>query len=266
MRDYLYHYTSVETLEKILENKTFRFSSLLTVDDMAESKTKDFGNYGRFCYVSCWTSKTEETSSLWSEYTNKKGVRIKLPKNIFPTVLDFPNIPKNNSNILIEGESGQKFEYTKGITKIESIIGMTFIPRITELFPVTYTEDKFLLNLSVTSENRIDQTLIGRFKHKSIWEHQQEWRYKLFGLPFSIDEFYDLHITAQFDSAIQSLSKNSDLICESFDLPVNDEKFKDMEIVLSSLLNENERKKVKELVNKFNPTAKIIESSIQIRK
>ncbi|GEQ62034.1 hypothetical protein VL4N_14080 [Vagococcus lutrae] len=266
MEEYLYHYTSVETLEKILENQTFRFSSLLTVDDMEESKTKDFGDYGRFCYVSCWTSKREETSSLWSEYTNKKGVRIRLPRNIFPTVLDFPNIPKGNPNILIEGQSDLKFEYTKGLTNIERNRGMTFMPRITELFPVTYTEDNFLLNLSVTSENSIDQTLIGRFKHKSVWEHQNEWRYKLFGLPFSIDEFYHLHVTNQFESVIQSLSKDNNLSCEYFDLPVDEEKFNDMEIVLSSLLSENEKNKVKVMTDKYNPTAKIIESSIQLRK
>lgn len=52
--------------------------------------------------------------------------------------------------------------------------GMTFIPRTTELFPFTYTEDKLLLNLNVAFENSIDQTLIGRFKHKPTWEQQQE--------------------------------------------------------------------------------------------
>lgn len=266
MEDYLYHYTSVETLEKILENKTFRFSSLLTVDDMQESQTKDFGNYGRFCFVNCWTSKREETSSLWSEYTNKKGVRIRLPKNIFPTVLDFPKLPVNNPNITIEGQLEPIFEYTKGITNIESTNGMTFMPRVAELFPVTYTEDKFLLNLSVTSENRIDQTLIGRFKHKSTWEHQQEWRYKLFALPFSIEDFFKLFSTDQLENTIQNLSNNSDIPCGYFDLPVDEEKFKDMQIVLSCLLDDVDRKRVKELVGRFNPSAKIIESSIQLRK
>lgn len=68
-----------------------------------------FGDYGRLCYVSCWTSKSEETSSLCSKHTNKKGVRIK-----------YTNISKNNLNILIKCQLNLKFECTKGITNVEN--------------------------------------------------------------------------------------------------------------------------------------------------
>ena len=58
--DYLYHYTTVDTLKLILENKTFRFKSLENMDDSEEAETEDYGNLGRFCYVSCWTENSNE--------------------------------------------------------------------------------------------------------------------------------------------------------------------------------------------------------------
>ena len=47
---YLFHYTNIETLAYILKNKAMKFNSLLNVDDLMECKTKDLGDFGRFCY------------------------------------------------------------------------------------------------------------------------------------------------------------------------------------------------------------------------
>ncbi|MBT2688378.1 hypothetical protein J7I93_09305 [Bacillus sp. ISL-47] len=84
---YLYHYTSIETLALILKNKTIRFSSLSRVDDIEERRTEDYGDLGRFCFVSCWTNETEESIPLWNLYTpNMTGVRIRVPTGPFKTV------------------------------------------------------------------------------------------------------------------------------------------------------------------------------------
>lgn len=270
MKDYLYHYTSLESLAKILQYKTFRFASLSTVDDMDEGKTRDFGNFGRLVYVSCWTDKESESSSLWSEYTQKKGVRIKLPIDIFPTVSEVPNIPSAFGGSF-DGIPGMvKLDYTKGIKELESERGVTIIPRKVDLYPVTYTEDPLLLNLSVYSGEggrlELNQSLIGRFKVKPAWQHQSEWRYKVFVLPFSIDDFYKFNSDGTFGGKIHDL-RNSDFVPFTyFDLPVDLEKFKDMEIVMSSLLNEVEVSMVNELIMEYNPTAKIKDSIITLRK
>ena len=55
MEKYLYHYTSIETLEKILESKTLCFTSLSLVDDLDEVETADIKKFGCFCFVSCWS-------------------------------------------------------------------------------------------------------------------------------------------------------------------------------------------------------------------
>lgn len=46
--EYLYHYTTVDSLEAILQNHTIRFSSLVNMDDMEEARTADFGASGKY--------------------------------------------------------------------------------------------------------------------------------------------------------------------------------------------------------------------------
>lgn len=41
MRERLYHYCSINILKLILENKTIRFSNLITVYNMEESRTAE---------------------------------------------------------------------------------------------------------------------------------------------------------------------------------------------------------------------------------
>ena len=77
---YLYHYTSLNTLALILTNKSICFSTLLNVDDVEEAETSDLGLFGKYVYVSCWTDEASESIAMWQMYTpNMHGVRIKLP-------------------------------------------------------------------------------------------------------------------------------------------------------------------------------------------
>ena len=79
-------------------------------------------------------------------------------------------------------------------------------------------------------------------------------------------DFYKFNSEGTFGEKIHGL-RNSDIVPFTyFDLPVDIEKFKDMEIVMSSLLNEEEVAMVNELVLEYNPTAKIKNSTIKLRK
>ena len=60
MTDYLFHYTSVESLALILKNKTFRFSPLSALDDLLEEKVKDSQKFGNYVFVSSWTDNKKE--------------------------------------------------------------------------------------------------------------------------------------------------------------------------------------------------------------
>ena len=57
MKQSFYHYTSIDTLEKILNSKSLCFTNLDLVDYLDEVETSDIKKFGRFCYVSCWTKE-----------------------------------------------------------------------------------------------------------------------------------------------------------------------------------------------------------------
>lgn len=84
MLNRIYHYTSVDTLEKILQTKAIRFNRLDCVDDVQECSVS---SYAKYVFISCWTESEEENIPLWKMYTNDvtQGVRISLPRDMFKT-------------------------------------------------------------------------------------------------------------------------------------------------------------------------------------
>ena len=81
--DYLYHYTNLSALARILKNRTIRLNSLKNVDDLNELVSADYSKAGQYCFVSSWTSEKEESIPMWNMYSNMDGVRIRLPVNPF---------------------------------------------------------------------------------------------------------------------------------------------------------------------------------------
>lgn len=83
----IYHYTNIETLALILQNKTIRFNRLDRVDDLEEGRSECSGiKIGQYIFVSCWTEDSEESIPLWRMYTDKGvGVRIGMEKEMFKT-------------------------------------------------------------------------------------------------------------------------------------------------------------------------------------
>lgn len=84
----LYHYTTIDTLDKILESKALRFNRNDKLNDMLEhSRSLDAGfDY----YVSCFTHNEKESIPLWFMYAQKMGVRIAFnSKNLFKNKLYF---------------------------------------------------------------------------------------------------------------------------------------------------------------------------------
>ena len=58
--EYIYHYTTIDTLSLILKNKTLRFNRLDKVDDLREYEALNKHNLAQYVFVSCWTYKEEE--------------------------------------------------------------------------------------------------------------------------------------------------------------------------------------------------------------
>lgn len=261
MTKYLYHYTNVDTLELILRTGKFRFTSLSNVDDLNEEKTADFGNFGRFCYVSCWTENEEESIPIWNMYTEKgAGVRIRMPRSIFSIESAHP-ISEQNFERLNEIENFEidvnpnGIRSTNGLCEIEKENKVYFPNRFVELFPVTYTKDKELIipKIMHTTENNIllNTTLIGRIKEKE-WEFQFEWRYKLFAWPYGVADLVSLPALApEVANTFFSDLIDKPIQYNHLDIPFELIHLNKMEVLTDCNFSEESQNKVEKLKQDF---------------
>lgn len=262
MSDYIYHYTSLESLALILKNRTFRLSSLANMDDLEEGETSDIGKFGRYTYISSWTAESEESIPLWNLYTpNMSGVRIRMKRSIFDTEI------KKKDEVIQQ----EDIEYSKGLLDLQNQNNIMFMPYKAELIDVTYTNDKSLLNpqISTIMENgdnssfSIRRVDIGRFKRKA-WEFQKELRYRIHSLPYSIEEMQSYQLNNEINEFIHELiyvRKNLDYV----DLYIGRESFEDMEILCGPKASYAQMTIIEDLVEKYNPKATIKKSYILIR-
>lgn len=259
---YLYHYTSIENLALILKNKTIRFSSLSKVDDLREATTKDFGEFGRFCFVSCWTDMKEESIPLWKMYTpDMAGVRIKLPirpfekykisqgshynEKEFYSYIDQDNhFSKDGNRYLFSPVEEDDFIYKVGYTQNESLI-----------FPKVYECSDSSKSIKIKN--------IGKYKD-AVWKFQEEWRYKLFFWPITMEEFKNIN-SVEAQQNLISIIKEKDLPFQYYDLKIDEEKFKYMEILVGPKANDAQKIIIESLINKYNKGINIEDSILSLR-
>ncbi|CEG27142.1 DUF2971 domain-containing protein [Bacillus sp. B-jedd] len=164
---------------------------------MEEQNTEDFGDFGRYCFVSCWTKDGRESIPLWNMYTPQmSGVRIRLPEYPFDTEI----LPANKEGVK------EDITYDKGLLSLQQNNDVIVMPYRAQLISVTYTEDESLLNpknrdrirsnITITTEN------MGEFKRAS-WSFQKEYRYKLHILPFTLKEL-DMMLRTGIDQIVKS--------------------------------------------------------------
>lgn len=271
--NYLYHYTSIESLALILKNQTFRFRRLDLLDDPEEGKSNDFKRFGRFMFASCWTDISEESLPMWSMYAgqNMKGVRIKLPIHIFSKKY-FNNLFYTSNQILVEKDETffSYIDIENPILKDYSVVPIQenllkeviYTNNETLLYPNIFIE-KVSNNGHINKETKsINFNNLGRYKQK-YWTFQNEYRYMFHIAPWSRDELFNS--TLQKHLAIFERLKTNNLNIEYYDESVDFEKFKDMTITMSPKLSDGEKLIVQLLIKEYNPNARIEESIIKIK-
>lgn len=232
--EYLYHYTTVETLALILNSKKMRFNSLINVDDLEESKTKNLKECGKYCYVSCFTSDEKESIPVWNMYSNKgSGVRLKLAANPFEPN-SFENEEATNNNEKILGRACMVVE------KIDDNLRFSSISNKISLVEVSYTEDKDKLMPTVMLDDTImlDYNLIkylGIYK-RTCWQFQNEWRYIKYITPGNI----------------QGIECNKDVYSSYIDIKLKDDALKNLEVTLGYNVSAGNRLIVYKIVDSYN--------------
>lgn len=250
---FLYHYTKIESLALILQNKTIMFSSLNTVNDLTEGETSDYGSLGHFAFVSCWTATSKEHIPMWNMYTpNMAGVRIKLPAN-----------------------PCQRYGNGKSIVPVEEIYyrkDYSVQPVPLELYEIVYTNDKSLLKPQFAEVHNSKKTTfnlnaIGRYKPK-VWGFEKEWRYIFWIFPKPMLEFgKESYSDSNFAEDVKKFGKKK-IPFIRYPLNIRDEAFEQMEITLGPKHSDGDIAIIKALIKAYNPKAKFKLSELtgKIRK
>lgn len=267
--EYLYHYTSVDSLALILKNQTIRLNTLDKMDDLQEQKTRDIENFGKLFFVSSWTSDETESIPMWKMYTSpKSGVRIKMRKN------PFKRTPTTGSDLInafgyVPTDDGSKtFAQDTFLNLVDLMKLGVYCPQAWNgdiLHEMIYTTDKRFLEPQVVKtegdEISISFSELGRYKNEH-WKFQKEWRYLMSFMPMdfrlSPEEMY-----RKFNkTALEIISGTASLPITYFDLVINEECFKEMEITPSPQITAGYKVLLADLVEKYNPSATILESSL----
>ena len=267
--EYLYHYTSLESLALIFKNRTIRLNPLDKMDDIQEQKTADIENIGKFVFVSSWTDDVVESIPMWKMYTDPRcGVRIKLRKNPF----------------LKHGTRGSDFEKVLGATledeKSRTTVMDTFLDLTAMLeggyvspqgwsgdilTKIEYTNDLDKLEPSVGScengKNRIALGLLGKYKN-THWRFQNEWRYIMDFVPMNFSS-NPQQIARYFSQTVLKMSTGiAEPPFRYYDLDIDPKYFEEMEITCSPQMSAGNRTILETLVERYNPNATILESEL----
>lgn len=244
--EYLFHYTSIESLCLILRSKSLKFSRLDKVDDLDEANTKNFPYAKSFVFVSCWTSEGNESLPLWKMYSSDmKGVRIRLPVNMFKgrylpdcEVASYPIISVDQS-IYVKRNN---LNYSCQLIGPHQI---TYDPEALN------NNDCFIENEDGTVE--VDLLHLGSSK-RMAWSFESEWRFKIIGMPFEgkwkkqdFDQFKDIPT------------------CESLFVNLDPSALSEIIVQLGPRATLAESEIVELLLKNYAPGAKLCDSSINIR-
>ncbi len=257
--EYLYHYTSLENLALILKNRTIRFNPLNNVDDMDEEKFGNFASMAKYTFISSWTSEDKESIPFWSMYSGgMKGVRIKL-KTIPFKKYEWVGCENNYIDPNMIFYLPQDFAINQN--------NFCALPLFRDLFlvRVLYSDDSSQLypRLAIDYGNKfeMDTAQIGKYKRKE-WEFQSEWRYKIVCLPVGCN---DLGNQKKMRENIDKIHSGIDLPFRYIDLFIEDEAFKEVEIMTGPKMGEGNKILLEQVIRTYCPSAKVISSNLKIR-
>jgi len=275
----IYHYTTIDSLESILNSGSLKFNKLTNLDDMAEFESFEGPfNPNEYLFVSSWSKDPDENITLWNCYTdNKVGVRIELEDMPFPFF--FPSSPWLKLNQ--DAQSGEipwlLLPIDQALTKEYFMLSFYYIKEDFEK-QVVYLSDEELkdkyctyasksYDLNTNSVNLHSEELAG-WKNK-IWESQKEFRFVLTILPQD-PKFHNPNgstfIKDYNKGILEMISKRAKNNIEYFLLKLRKDAVANMKVVLSPYAKESDSNRVVEILRHFHiPLSQYSTSKLRIQ-
>lgn len=238
----IYHYTTIETLEKILSNKTIMFNCLLNVDDNEEGTSADYKSLARHIFVSCWTQESMENITLWNMYSKGfQGVRI----GIESTAIKFIHSRKSSCLINLKGkkDTEQVIVFKEGHKELQQIS----YDRTEKTKFIEYDKWKHpILNFyNVAACKRIE------------WSPQKESRFIL--LAGETQNESNVGVIREIEkTALQNKkSENISPFSEGYFLDISGIDFSSFEVLFGPKLGEDEKNKCRDMINQYLPNCDV---------
>ena len=265
---HLYHYTSVETLLLILENKTFRFNRLDRMNDPLDGYSELYSESRQNVFSSSWTAEKRDELPMWKIYSDLKGVRLKMPIDLFNHQDNLTVAKLNNgNNYLIKSQLNKSYaierqdlpyEHDKnyeGTLSVNSVYGPTKIEYCTQ-------ESDLSKGLIMKRENvdfpffEINLNLIGQ-KKIDYWSFEKEYRFRIF--------YGNSIMLAGSSNVLKELFEKSPITTNFIDVEFKPEALENIEIVLGPESNENTEKTIEEALKRIKvKDFRILKSRIKI--
>lgn len=259
--EHIYHYTNLETLKLILQNRTFRLSSLNRMDDLEEGETGDFQKLGKHIYVSSWTKNHEDSLLLWTLYSRTDdGVRLRMKTDIFKT-------EKIDKHVMMHGVYAHVTEtFNPGILERMLTKNVSFVPPRAVLQEITYTNDENLIRPTVHTEHpngfQVATGQLGIFKRYE-WRDQQEVRHVLRSLPVNVKEMAFQDQPNGLEILLEKIRTREDF--GFIDLSLRDDAFDDLEILCGPKMSGESKEELNEVLAQYGLHATVRDSKLKIR-
>lgn len=226
----LYHYTSIDTLALILKNQTIRFSRLDTVDDPEEFQFERDGlNPAQYVFVSCWTKLERENIPQWKMYTQNHGVRIGLDSDMFDLV------EKDHHKYLLPNEDSNDYMVMPLLYDEDLFNEMVYVED-----PKSYIDNIFTV---FNRNDAVDFKEMGLYKNQD-WSFQHEYRYHMFVFPKTLNGQRIGHLNWALENKVS-------LEIRTLDVPIKEQTFENMEIMLAPCVTEAEKSIVTSLMQMY---------------
>lgn len=299
----IHHYTSIETLQLILKNRTIRFNRSDQVDDPDEIELEVSGYpFAKYLLLSCWTLEDDESIPQWGLYAGKgHGVRITLDSDhLFQNFLSETRVESRDEIIkkvwekrFTQPDGTEIFAYGFHTTSGEksyvpyyifhgtfnpTTSGLAILPPapnyefLTKVDYVDSLDNAYAdsINIKNTDERHYSMNFTTRigYKKRKSWSFQKEARFILMLMHTMPQKSGPIIL----DTPNLSFTKygfppirqdRSELFY--FDLSVDNDAFDYLEVIAGPETSDEEKSKIKDIIQAYAPNATYSISSCRTR-
>lgn len=206
-------------------------------------------------FSSSWTAEKRDELPMWKIYSDLKGVRLRMPIDLFNHKEDLSVAKLNRgNNYLIKSQlsksytierKGLPYEHNKnfvGELSVNSVYGPT---------KIEYCQKKSDLSKGLIKKREeiefpffeINLNLIGQ-KKIDYWSFEKEYRFRIF--------YGNSIMLAGSSKVLKELFEKSPIITDYIDVEFKPEALENIEVILGPEIDENSEERIEEVLKKLN--------------